>query len=451
MSINFLALIATAGVAVLVAVLLLQQRRTPQSTLAWLMAVVLLPHVAVPLFLVLGFRKRGFGFKPIQYTTVAEDRAVASPLDRLFRQFDLPGATEGNRITLLADGVECWNEMTELVRSAEREIDVIFYLVADDDVGRSFVELLAERARAGIRVRMMVDWLGGFRGPNRALRDLRAAGGQIRYFSPLLHLPERGHVNLRNHRKMIMVDRGAVFAGGRNMGRHYMGPTEFSDRWVDLSYLLRGPAVLSFVDVFRSDWNMGRKNGDSPGEETPTAPVGQSVAQLVPSGPDCRFDPLHDALVNAIHSAQRRVWVATPYFIPTEHLEHALATAARRGLDVRIMLPRRSNQRSADLARGIYIRTLQSAGARILLLEDGMMHAKTGLIDSAGWVGSANFDVRSMLLNFESTLVVYDPPTVARLSEWFEAVQSRCCEGAPQVGVIRRSVEGLFRLGAPML
>ncbi|MDW4499445.1 phospholipase D-like domain-containing protein [Sulfitobacter sp. D35] len=451
MSITFIALIATAGVAALVAVLLLQQRRTPQSTLAWLMAVILLPHIAVPLFLLLGFRKRGSGFRPIRYTKPSETSAAAGPLDELFRRFELPGATRGNSVELLVDGITCWKRVVELVESAEHEIDVVFYVVADDEVGQHFVDLLTERAAAGVRVRMMVDWLGGFRGPTGALRRLKRAGGEIRYFSPLLHMPERGHVNLRNHRKLIMVDGTRVFAGGRNIGAYYMGPERRQDRWIDLSFVLEGPAVLSFADVFKSDWSMGRKNDERPKLDVHVDRVGDSVVQLVPSGPDSRFDPLHDALVNAIHSAQRRVWIATPYFIPTEHLENALATASRKGRDVRILMPRKSNQWSADIARGPYIRSLQSAGARLLFVEDGMMHAKMGVIDDTAWVGSANFDVRSMLLNFESTLVIYDPPGVEELARWFREMQAHCSEGVARVGVMRRAVEGLFRLGAPVL
>jgi cardiolipin synthase len=249
---------------------------------------------------------------------------------------------------------------------------------------------------------------------------------------------------------MIIADRARLFAGGRNIGTHYMGPVETSDRWIDLSFLLEGPAVQGFADVFRSDWSMSRKD-EAPEMLTEGLPAGDTIAQLVTCGPDSNYDPLHDALVNAIHSARRRVWIATPYFIPTEHLEHALATAARRGLDVRIMLPRKSNQRSADLARGIFLRGLQAAGCRILFVEGAMMHAKAGMIDSAAWLGSANFDVRSMLLNFETTLAVYDPPTVARLSRWFEDTQALCTEGAPPAGLLRRTIEGLFRLGAPVL
>ncbi|XDA98877.1 phospholipase D-like domain-containing protein [Sulfitobacter sp. LCG007] len=451
MSFTFIALAATAAIAVLVAVLLLQQRRTPQSTLAWLMALTLLPHFAVPLFLLFGFRKRGSGFRTISYTRPDQSAAMVAPLDALFRHFGLPAATRGNRVELLSDPVLCWEATVTLIEGAEERLDAIFYVVEDDAVGRAFIELLTARVRDGVRVRIMVDWIGGFRGPTRALKEFRKAGGKIRYFSPLLHLPERGHLNLRNHRKMIMADGARLIAGGRNIGSHYMGPVARDDHWIDLSFLLEGPAVQSYADVFRADWSMGRQNGTVSHRAVAQAPAGDNIAQLVPSGPDSRFDPLHDALVNAIHAARSRVWIATPYFIPTEHLEKALSTAARKGVDVRVMLPRTSNQRLADAARGPYIRALEGTGARLLFVEGAMMHGKMGVVDEAAWVGSANFDVRSMLLNFESALVLYDAPKVGELAAWFEELQKRCSEGVPRAGVLRRTFEGLFRLGAPML
>ena len=182
-----------------------------------------------------------------------------------------------------------------------------------------------------------------------------------------------------------------------------------------------------------------------------SAPAGTVTAQLVPSGPDTPDDPLHDALVYAIHRAERSICLTTPYFLPTEALLQALATAARRGVDVRIMLPQKSNQWVADLARGAYLRELNAAGCTILRLRPGMLHAKAGIIDDFAWVGSANFDIRSMLLNFESALMLYDVATVTALRHWFSSMEPRCAQGIVRPSPIRRFAEGIFRLGAPIL
>jgi len=155
--------------------------------------------------------------------------------------------------------------------------------------------------------------------------------------------------------------------------------------------------------------------------------------------------------VNAIHSARRRVWLATPYFLPTEFLGNALSIAAKRSVDVRVVLPQTSNQKLADFARGAYLRDMQDAGCRIEFFQGGMLHAKAGIIDEFGYLGSANFDVRSMLLNFETTLFVYDPGSVQALADWYRLQEERCTSGLPPAGFFRRISEGVFRLGAPVL
>jgi cardiolipin synthase len=172
---------------------------------------------------------------------------------------------------------------------------------------------------------------------------------------------------------------------------------------------------------------------------------------LVPSGPDLRHDALHDALLNAIHRANTRVWIATPYFLPTDSLSEALCVAGRRGVDIRILIPRTSNQKIADFARGAYLRDLQAAGCQVLLFNPSMMHAKAGIIDDSAYVGSNNLDVRSMLLNFEDALFVHDAGSVQTLADWFLDLAPDCDVGIAQASTLRRIGEGLFRVGAPIL
>ncbi len=434
---------------IIAAVIVLQQRRTPQSTAAWLSFMLLAPYLALPLFLGLGFRKSGSRFSEIRFRASDTAKAPGPDLDGLFAHFGVPPSTDGNEVRLVVDGQDCWNEVLHLVQSARETLDVTFYLVADDAVGRAFVEALTERVRAGVRVRLIIDRFGGLRRPGKSLRAFRQAGGLMHDFSPLLQKPDRGHLNLRNHRKMIIADGARVLSGGRNIGAHYLGPHAMQNRWADLSLVLRGPVVRTFLDVFESDWAAtGRKDVATP---VSVMTAGISRAQLVPSGPDMRDDPMHDGLVSAIHGARERVWIVTPYFLPTEHLTHALMTAARRGIDVCILLPERSNQKIADLACGSYLRGLSALGCRVLRYQPGMIHAKAWVIDDAAAVGSANFDVRSMLLNFELMLFVYDEHTVAQVSDWFADLVPDCTTGVRRAGLGRRLVEGVFRLGAPIL
>lgn len=451
--IDHFAVALAVALTLLAAVLILQQRRTPQSTAAWLLFIILVPYAAIPVFLALGFRKQGSRFPTIEFTGIGGSDAepVQDGLDDIFRRFGLPAATGGNAFQLLASGEAAYAAMMRLVEEAKESLDITFYLIADDAVGRSFVEALASKVRAGVEIRLIIDRLGDLNRPRAALRSFKAAGGELRYFSPILHAPDKGHLNLRNHRKMVIADRRRVFSGGMNVGAEYMGPTPDPARWVDLSFLLEGPVVETFVDVHRSDWGAAGRTTHAALPHHARSRNGHTIAQLVPSGPDMKGDPLHDALVNAIHAARRRVWLVTPYFLPTDLLGHALAIAGRRGLDVRILVPERSNHRMTDFARGAYLRELAAAGCRILQFPEKMVHAKAGVIDDAAWVGSANFDVRSMLLNFEVALFVYDTRSVGQIADWFGERERQCQEYVSSGGLMRRLLEGVFRLGSPIL
>ncbi|MBI1418711.1 MAG: cardiolipin synthetase [Limimaricola sp.] len=426
-------------------IIILQQRRTPQSTLAWLLAIILVPYVTLPLFLIFGVR-RGEGHAD----TIRFGRSGAPPVQddeaAVFAALGAPGAAAGHRFRLLPTGEECHAELSALIDEARESLDVMFYIVADDEIGRGMVDMLARRAGEGVKVRLMMDRFGSLRAPRGALARLRAAGGEVRFTRPFWHSLAVNRLNQRNHRKLVIADGARVFAGGMNVGREYMGPAPDPDRWTDLSFRLDGPVAADFAAVFAADWGT-----PAPPPPVGLAPGGTCIAQLVPAGPDMTNDVLHDGLVQALHAARRRIWIATPYFLPTELLANALDTAARRGVDVRILVPETSNQRIADFARGAYLRNLAEAGARVLLFEGGMMHAKMGVIDDMAWVGSANFDVRSMLLNFETCLFVHDAGGVAVLARWFEVAARRSREAAPSAGLGRRLSEGAFRLWAPVL
>ncbi|MBA97961.1 MAG: cardiolipin synthetase [Sulfitobacter sp.] len=434
-----------------VAFILLQQRRSPQSTVAWILFLIMLPYVAAPLFLGLGFRKQGNRYEPVLFTTKEEPPTPVHALDATFQHFMMPPALEAQRLTLLDTPQLAFQAALDTIDSAEHSIDVLFYIIANDGTAKHFVQALTDKARKGVHVRLLMDRLGTLRGPHEALKALKAAGGEVLFFSPILQLPGTGHLNLRNHRKMIIADNARAFSGGMNVADHYMTHTPKPGHWVDLAFTLEGLSVQSFCDVFRSDWEVA-SGTPTPQVVTPAPKTGgNATVQLVPSGPDIAEDPLHDGLIRAIHLAESRIWIATPYFVPTEALANALRIASRRGVDVRIIVPQKSNQRIADFARGGFLRDVQEAGAEIHFFKPSMIHAKAALIDDVGIVGTANFDVRSMLLNFEVMLFLYDAPSVTTLTEWFLERQGDCHNVVRNVTLIRRLAEGVFRIGAPVL
>lgn len=410
--------------------------------------IVMAPYVAIPLFLMLGFRKQGSRFPHVELTAAAPDTVADAPQARALAALGAPPATRGNSLIVHDTAEVARDALLAAIDGAEETLDILLYVVAADEAGEDFVRRLTARALAGVRVRLNLDRMGTLSRPRAALRSLQAAGGEIRFFSPFIHPPDNGHMNLRNHRKLVIADRARVWSGGRNVGTRYLGPGVGT--WTDLSFCVSGPAVQPFIDVFASDWDVTGKA--VAGElRRPDRTGGDAVLQVVPSGPDEPRDILYLALTTMVHRARDRVWISTPYFVPTEPLQLALATAVRRGIDVRIMIPQRSNQRTTDLARGPYLRDLEDLGATVLRHQGGMLHAKAGLIDDTAWIGSANFDVRSLLLNFELAMFCHDAGSVERVETWFNGRFETCQPGGGSAGLARRIVEGIFRLGAPVL
>ncbi len=266
---------------------------------------------------------------------------------------------------------------------------------------------------------------------------------------PLVHIPFRGQANLRNHRKIAVFDGQRAITGGMNYADEYMGPRPNPDRWRDLSVLISGQGAATLDAIFRADWEFAcREVLPSPQTASAGGPVPICV---VPSGPDSASDPIYDAMLTLIFRAERRFWVATPYFVPDEPLARALSVAARRGVDVMVIVPNRSNHPVADLVGGPYLRDLADAGVRVRRVPR-MMHAKAVLSDdSVAAVGSANFDMRSLFLDYEVSLFLTGEAEIRRLAQWFGDTVKDAADGPPVAGRIRRVIETAARLFSPLI
>ncbi len=462
MTLAFTYLAITVGVLLTASAVIwvLQQRRSPQSALAWILFIVTAPYVGVPLFFALGIRKRGTLYEYLEFAPDPETPLPAAatpdtphhPLDDMFRRLDLPAAETGHRLALETDPKSARLSLERLVGEADTSLDIVLYRLDPDPFTAAFMTAVTEAVGRGVRVRMILDHLGTIiKRPRPALAAFVAAGGELRMFSPFPKFLATGRLNLRNHRKMVIADGRRVWSGGRNIGITYLGEPSDPATWHDLSFTLEGPMVQRYGEVFEADWLKEGEPAALPPAPTAPIPGGETLAQLVPSGPDLPHDGLHDALVHAVHTARDRVWIATPYFLPSDQLLHALGTAARLGRDVRLLVPARSNQRVTDFARGAYLRDLEEAGVRVLRYGPRMMHAKAVVLDDAAIIGSANIDVRSMLLNFETALFLYDPASVAELADWYTRLAATASIGTRPVTLARRLAEATFRLGAPIL
>jgi cardiolipin synthase len=438
-----------AAFAVTLAASVLRQRRPVGSAFAWLLAILLIPYVGIPLYLALGGRKF---------------RRMASRKPRL----DLPepalaalrhagAATDGKtlteratRVVWLDDGVAAFQALLGEISAARRSIHVVTFLVADDEAGRAILDALTRRAAEGLEVLLLLDDLLRFRAPHGHLKRLEAAGGRVRRFMPLVHLPFRARSNLRNHRKLAVFDEERAVVGGMNLAVEYLGPTPRPGRWRDLSLLVSGTCVRTLADLFRSDW--GFATGEPAAGAAPTGPAEGVPVQVVPSGPDTAGDAIYDALLQAIFTARHRIWIATPYFVPDEPLVRALQIAAHRGVEVRVVVPARSNHRLADLVAAPILRDLETEGVRVHRFGPSMLHAKAVLVDETlAAVGSANFDMRSLFLDFEVALFFSGSAEVARLASWFEATLAGAEEGAPRSSWLHAQVEAWARLLAPLV
>ncbi|WP_337175525.1 cardiolipin synthase [Paludisphaera sp.] len=443
---------------------ILRQKRSPASTLAWLMVVVLTPYVGVPLYILFGGRKvnrMAAGKAPV-YSAVAPRTAPAldSNAERLLRSYGVPEASGGNVVDVLETGEEAFGRMLEVISNARETVHVTTFILAGDEAGGAILGALTRKAAEGVRVRLLLDDVGSWRLRRRELAPLVAAGGKAAFFMPMLHLPFRGRANLRNHRKLVIADGREAVAGGMNLTSDYIGPLPDPDRWRDLAVSVAGPAAADLDALFRSDWKF--VTGESVPAPRPSralvpapTPAGNAEGgrvQVVASGPDVDGDPLYESILSLIFFARRRVWIVTPYFVPDEMLLRSLVLATRRGIDVRLVIPRRSNHPITDYAREAYIRELHEAGAEVLLYRPSMLHAKVILFDDRlVAVGSANMDNRSMFLNYEVALYLFDEARAADVARWIELLSAGCTVYEPRPGGLREIAENVVRLFAPLL
>jgi cardiolipin synthase len=378
-----------------------------------------------------------------------------------------PPRATGNRINVISSGTEAFARLIALIDSAERELHVSTFILGGflgrDEAASHIVERLEAKARSGVTVRFLLDGLGMAFANRAAIRGLRASGARVASFLPLLHLPFHGHSNLRNHRKIVVADGARGMLGGMNLAREYLGPEPDPERWEDLACTVEGPMAASLDAVFAADWEFATGERIAPAAGTDALArtagadaarantAGTSSGQIVPNGPDVANDLVYDGLLTAIFEARERIWIVTPYFVPDETLTRALELACRRGVDVRILVPRRSNHLLPDLGRGSYLRQLEEEGARILL-HPKMVHAKVTLIDRrCAVVGSANTDMRSFFYNFEICAFLYSDPEIDRIADWFEGLETRCQVGYPRPWRGQGMLEGICRILSPLL
>lgn len=456
------------------------ERKNPSTTLAWLSILFFLPLLGFVLYLFLGHnyhRERLFKAKAeddarVQGLIAAQIKSLAEG-EIAFRDPRL-GAylgmvlmlmrnnwaflTASNRVTVYTDGEEKFAALLDAIAGARDFVHIEYYIIRDDALGRRVVGALTEKARQGVEVRLLVDGLGCARLPRDFFDAFVGAGGRLARFFPSVVPYLNPRMNYRNHRKIAVIDGRVGFVGGFNIGDEYLGKDSRFGYWRDTALKIEGYAVAGLQGRFFLDWNFasGPELSYSPRYFPEMVPVGEISIQVVSSGPDARWNQVKEAYLKLINSAQRSVYLQTPYFVPDGSVADALRIAALSGVDVRVMIPCKPDHPFVYWASYSFIGELLEAGVRAYTYDRGFIHAKTIVVDGiAASVGSANWDERSFRLNFETNAFVYDPAVAGRLHEIFLADIRDCSELTPAVYAARGRVikvkESVSRLFSPLL
>jgi cardiolipin synthase len=422
---------------------LLLLNKRPTATLAWLWAILLFPIVGAGLYLAIGSERVRRLRKERREEFIAQDQlasgragateaslalsgdkeidpdahALLKSLENITR---LPLATVSS-IHVLYKATAFYAALQESIRAAQRSVHVESFIWRDDEVGAEFLQLLIETARRGVTVRLLLDELGCFKLRNGYFKPLLEAGGEFSWCHTLSPLRGRYSFNLRNHRKLQVIDGRTAFVGGMNFGREYLGLDPKYGDWADLQLQVEGSVVAIFRQIFAEDWFFATGR-DEPVGETPLdreAPE-RSLAQVLRGGPDEDDYPMLRADMAMVASARKRLWIATGYFVPGETMQTALQVAAAGGVDVRLLVSSKSQHPHLVLVGRSYYDALLRQGVRIFEYDQGIDHSKFKIIDDE-WasVGSSNLDERSMRLNFELSLLLHDRELNADLSEIF--------------------------------
>ncbi len=475
---EFFAVIVHIGV---IGSVLLSRRRDPSATLAWILFVVLAPVIGVIAYLTIGrtrmrrtVRRSGRAEERVRRILSRHDvhNRLLEPGDgtmdpRTASQIALGNAmastpaSQGNAARVLNGAAATYREIIRALEGATDHIHVEFYIIQPDMVGTSLRDRLARRAAAGIEVRVLCDAVGSMGLPLDFWAPLQNAGGTVSYFSPVLRfftrLRRRDRVDFRNHRKIVVADGRVGFTGGINVGKEYLGLDPNIGEWRDTHIRIEGPAALSLQQAFLQDWLLttgealdGERYFPNCGEQ------GECVVQVIDSGPDQRWAAMELYYAQAIALARERVWITNPYFIPSRPIAAALTVAALKGMDVRLLLPAKSDNMLVRQASRSYYEELLAAGVRVFEYERGFVHAKTMVVDRwVATVGSANMDMRSFNLNFELNAFIFGEAVCRDIADRFRDDLRRSTEVTYErernTRLPKRLVRSVARLLSPLM
>jgi len=434
---------ALHALGVLTAIHAVMTARTSQGAIAWALLLILLPYLTLPAYALFG-RGKFEGYVKARRAGDSQIDHIARALEKKMHVFRVredesdpkyfaleelaeTPFTSHNDATLLINGSAAFPAMFAGIEAAKDYVIVQFYIIRDDNLGRQLKVLLERKAREGVRVFVLYDEIGCYHLPRAYRHELAAAGVTICPFRTSKGFRNRFQINFRNHRKIVIADGKVAYVGGLNIGDEYLGRDPRFGPWRDTHVAVRGPVVQAIQFAFLEDWFWA--TGDVPELDwTPLpAPEENESALCLASDPSDDLETCGLFFMHAINSAQKRLWIASPYFVPDTSLIYALQLAALRGVDVRIMLPQKPDHKLVYLAAFSYIAETELSGVKFYRYQPGFMHHKVLVVDDdLAAVGTANFDNRSIRLNFELMLVFADRSFAAAVSQMLEHDFTNC-------------------------
>ena len=416
-------------------VVIVMDNRNPYKTLAWVLVLVFLPVVGLALYYFFGqdtrreklISKKGFKrltkypmmeFQMQESFKVSEEKQ--HQLIRFFQRVNLALPFEGNSMKIFQDGSSMLQALLATINSAKHHIHVEFYIFEDDAVGCLVKDALIEKAREGVEIRVLYDDVGCWKVPHRFYDEMREAGIEVRGFLKVRFPRFTSKVNYRNHRKLVVVDGRIGFVGGMNLAERYLKGVPWGI-WKDVMMQVEGKAVYGLQMAFLTDWYATDHSLITSSSYFPQMEdKGTSLMQVVTSDPVGEWKDIMQGLLIAITSAQKYVYIQSPYLLPTEPILLALKTAAAAGVDVRIMIPEKSDSRMVHWGTMSYLQELMEAGIKIYMYQKGFLHSKLIVCDDClSSVGSTNMDFRSFEHNFEVNAFMYDRTSALMLKDIF--------------------------------
>lgn len=452
---SYLIISYIAGAIISMSIIL--ENRDPARTVTWLLIFILLPGIGLVIYAVFGrnIRKRKLfktqklahnikeknlfeNLKEIQELVELEQSSIKRKILEdedeeeeyakkrvisLLLNTGMFPFTSNNKIDVYVDGNEKFDNLLRDIKEAKNHIHLEYFIIKDSEIGRKIKNLLIEKVKEGVKVRILYDDVGCWRFwfHRKFFNEMKKSGIEIMPFLPAKLPFIGGKLNYRNHRKIVVIDGNIGYTGGINIGDEYLGRNKKFGYWRDTHIRIKGTSVYMLQMIFLIDWYYTTRDAIDLKEYFPKMDYcGDSMVQVVASGPDSDWEAIHYAYFSAICQAKKSIYIETPYFIPDESLLIALKSAALSGVDVRIIFPKIADHKMVNNASYSYFDDILRSGGKVYLYTKGFIHSKVMIIDDKiASTGSANMDLRSFMLNFEINAFIYDEKVVKVITDDF--------------------------------